>query len=44
MQKRRKLIILLALVVVIASQMACETGPSWGGLSVLVSGVVSAPQ
>lgn len=44
MQKRRKLIVLLALVVVIASQIACETGPSWGGLSILVGGVVSVPQ
>lgn len=44
MAKKRKLIILLALAILLASQVACETGPSWGGLSFLAGGVVSLPQ
>lgn len=38
------MIVLLALAILLASQVACETGPSWGGLSILVGGVVSLPQ
>lgn len=44
MAKRNNLIILLALAILLASQIACETGPSWGGLSILLGGVVSLPQ